>query len=111
MAHAVGGAFGGLSRSLLECPLEVYKVRLQARKQRQLLFRSPYRGIGLTVVRNTSVIALFWFFVATSREVREAVTSSPAQSAFLAGGGCSTLAWLIVYPVDVLKSQVQAGEF
>jgi hypothetical protein len=41
--------------------------------------------------------------------VREQVSSSPAVQSFLAGGGCSVVAWAAVFPLDVIKSRVQSG--
>ena len=62
------GASGGALRSLVECPLEVIKVRRQVRvgwRVGHLL-----RGIGITGARNISVISLFWGFADMTRYVR-----------------------------------------
>jgi len=31
-------------------------------------------------------------------------------SSFIVGGGCSTFAWSLIYPLDVIKSRVQTEE-
>jgi hypothetical protein len=67
-----------------------------------------YQGLAVTTARNTSVIGLFWGIMEVSRHWRESLTDSPALRSFLAGGGCSTVAWLVVFPLDVLKSRAQA---
>ena len=102
----VAGASGGFLRSLLECPLEVAKVRRQVGMR--WCWTAMYQGFALTAARNTSVIGLFWGILEASRERREALTDNPAMRSFLAGGGCSTVAWLVVFPLDVLKSRAQA---
>lgn len=103
----VAGSTGGLARSLVECPLEVAKVRRQVGVAWR--WRAMYRGLAVTAVRNGSVIGLFWSFVVASEGLRDRVTTSTTLRSFLAGGGCSTAAWLVVYPIDVLKSRVQRG--
>ena len=102
----VAGSTGGMLRSLLECPLEVVKVRRQVGMQWH--WSGLYQGLAVTTARNTAVIGLFWGILEASRHWRESLTDSPALRSFLAGGGCSTAAWLLVFPLDVLKSRVQA---
>ena len=49
---AVAGASGGLLRSLLECPLEVAKVRRQVGTPWQM--SAAYQGLPITAARNVS---------------------------------------------------------
>jgi solute carrier family 25 carnitine/acylcarnitine transporter 20/29 len=104
----VAGSTGGMLRSLLECPLEVVKVRRQVGLQWR--WSGLYQGLPVTTARNTSVIGLFWGILEASRHWRESLTDSPTLRSFLAGGGCSTVAWLVVFPLDVLKSRAQAPQ-
>ena len=127
---AVGGACGGALRSLAECPLELIKTRRQAgnpwspwrqlrggaKAKRRLAGGSGlqprlYTGMALTTARNSLVIGLFWAFVEASREWRDATIKSKHASAFASGAGCSALAWTVAFPLDVLKSHVQCGNF
>jgi len=103
---SVAGSSGGLIRSVVECPLEVAKVRRQVGVAWR--WSSMYHGLAVTVFRNMSVIGLFWGFVQASAPLREALTDSPDTRSFLAGGGCSAAAWLVVYPADMAKSRVQS---
>jgi solute carrier family 25 carnitine/acylcarnitine transporter 20/29 len=135
---ALGGACGGALRSVAECPLELIKTRRQAGNPWSLWQwvrakrrggggkaggaaavaaaaaaggGSLYTGIALTTARNSLVIGLFWAFVEGSKEWRDAALSDRHARAFAAGAGCSALAWGVSFPLDVLKSHVQSGNF
>jgi hypothetical protein len=66
-------------------------------------------GIGITTARNTAVIGTFWAVLVASQPLRDSVSPHPAVNSFLAGGGCSVVAWALVFPLDVIKSRVQSG--
>jgi solute carrier family 25 carnitine/acylcarnitine transporter 20/29 len=104
----ISGASGGFLRSFAECPVEVMKTRRQVTNPWTL--RSLMTGISITTARNTAVIGTFWAVLVASQPLRDAVSSHPAVNSFLAGGGCSVVAWALVFPLDVLKSRVQSGE-
>ena len=57
---AIGGAAGGFSRSLLETPFELAKTRRQVNRGWAWTFNSLSTGLGITTIRNTAVISLFW---------------------------------------------------
>ena len=106
---ALGGAAGGLSRSVLETPFELAKTRRQVNLDWAWSVRSLSRGMAITSLRNVSVISLFWVFVELSKDTREAMTSNRTIQSFLAGGGCSVAAWAVVFPLDTLKARIQAS--
>ena len=68
----VAGSSGGFLRSLVECPLEVLKVRRQVGVQWQ--WGSIYQGLAITAARNMSVVGLFFGFVQASKGWREVNT-------------------------------------
>lgn len=104
---ATGGVFGGCCRSLLECPLEVWKIRQQL--QSTMVWADTYRGVGLTALRNALGVSMFFAFVAATEDLREQISGGSRQwSNFLAGGFCSTAAWVVLFPVDTIKSRVQS---
>ena len=109
---ACGGAAGGLARAVLEFPFEAAKVRAQASIKVHSVW-DLLRGFEVTALRNMTVIACFWSFMETSKDLRNAmvpVDEFPRLNAFVAGGGCSAAAWAVIYPFDVIKSNVQAQE-
>lgn len=115
---AVAGASGGLLRTAVESPLEVAKVRRQVgRPMRWGQLNDLVSGLTITAARNTSVIALFWTLYHVSAETRarivrvgcgEGTAVAQGVQAFLGGAGCSTAAWAVVYPLDVVKARCQS---
>lgn len=101
------GASGGFLRSLVECPLEVAKVRRQVNAGWNV--RALYDGLLITVLRNTTVIGLFWGLADVVRPECERRAIEGPLCSFIIGGGCSTVAWAIIYPLDVIKSRVQGS--
>ena len=113
LVSALGGAVGGLARASLEFPFETAKVRAQTGAASARGIRDFMRGFAITAVRNVTVISAFWTFMELSRDLRERVAPQaewPRSNAFVAGGGCSVAAWAIIYPFDVIKSNVQAQQ-
>ncbi|KAF4716369.1 hypothetical protein FOZ63_020838, partial [Perkinsus olseni] len=99
-----GGLASGLSRAVVEAPLELIKTRRQlggSYKARDLTI-----GASATVVRNVLLLGSFFIIAETFQ------AKSPeffGAHPFLKGGVASTLAWCLVWPLDVVKSQMQAG--
>jgi solute carrier family 25 (mitochondrial carnitine/acylcarnitine transporter), member 20/29 len=102
----VAGASGGALRSALECPLEVTKVCRQVNVKWR--WNRLYSGMCITLLRNMSVIGLFWSFADVVRPWCASRGIDGPLCSFIIGGGCSTTAWAIVYPLDVIKSRVQS---
>ena len=106
---AMGGLAGGLARSLVECPCEYAKTRLQV--SQKWAVDQLYTGLGITMARNAAVISLFWAFVESSKPWCERVAPGRYTRAFVSGGICSAAAWCVVFPLDVIKSRLQSGRF
>lgn len=104
---AIAGASGGALRSLAECPLEAWKVRAQVGGS--LEWRSAYVGLPITALRNASVIAIFFTLFQATADARRRYCTRPWLASFVGGAGCSTAAWLVVFPLDVIKSRCQGG--
>lgn len=101
----LGGAIGGFLRAVVECPMEVMKTRKQV--DSFWTVRSLYTGLPITAARNSTVIGLFWMFFEVSKNFRVQVSPNRQVASFLGGAGCSTLAWVSIFPLDVVKSRVQ----
>ena len=65
-------------------------------------YREALSGLGVTMGRNTG---LFSAFVVYMDLLRPYLGDSP----FVYGATCSNLAWLTVWPFDVVKTQRQSG--
>ena len=98
------GFAGGIGRGMVEGPFEYIKTRRQvnqAWKVSELL-----SGSGATVFRNSFLFCAFMIYVDMSKQIVPG-----GLGAFWTGAVCSNLAWLTVWPLDVVKSQLQSGKF
>ena len=100
----VAGFCGGLGRGVVEAPFEFVKVRRQVDQKWKL--SSIYKGSSVTMLRNGF---LFMSFV-TYMDISDRVVPG-GLGPFLKGSICASLAWLTVWPLDVVKSQVQSGNY
>ncbi len=100
-SHIVlAGMCGGLGRAVVEGPTEFFKIRQQI--VAKWSYREALSGLGVTMGRNTG---LFSAFVVYMDLLRPYLGDSP----FVYGATCSNLAWLTVWPFDVVKTQRQSG--
>ena len=100
-SHIVlAGMCGGLGRAVVEGPTEFFKIRQQI--VAQWSYREALSGLGVTMGRNPG---LFSAFVVYMDLLRPYLGDSP----FIYGATCSNLAWLTVWPFDVVKTQRQSG--
>ncbi len=100
----VAGFAGGLGRGLVEAPFELVKVRRQVEQQWSVL--DLYKGSGITLFRNSFLFASFAIYIDFSKQIVKG-----GLDPFWTGAICGTLAWLTIWPMDVIKSQAQSGNF
>ena len=86
----------------MEGPSEFIKVRRQL--DRGWSFRSMYKGLGATMLRNSFLFSSFVVYLDFSKQVVPG-----GLGPFWSGAVCANLAWLTVWPMDVVKSQMQSG--
>jgi len=114
----VAGMAGGISRGLVEIPTDFFKTRRQVEHGRWT-FREIKDGTGVTLMRNTALFSLFMVYVDLSKQlcnlgyVPSLLMDEKAQnlSPFAKGAICANLAWLSVWPFDVVKTQQQSGNY
>lgn len=107
--HVVAAGWaGGVGRGLVEGPFEMVKVR------RQLVsgwhFRDVFQGFGATLFRNSLLFSSFVIYLDIFKqqvEERRGTTVTP----FIKAGTCANMAWLTVWPLDVIKTRRQSGKF
>jgi solute carrier family 25 carnitine/acylcarnitine transporter 20/29 len=113
----VAGAAGGLSRGLVEIPTDFFKTRRQVEHSWNI--REVLDGTGVTLARNTILYASFMFYIDSSKQlcrnghVPSLLMTEDRQnlSPFAKGAICANLAWLTVWPADVIKTQRQSGNY
>lgn len=98
------GFAGGIGRGLVESPFEFIKTRIQV--DHAWNFREVFSGSGATMFRNSFLFSSFVVYVDISKQVVPG-----GLGPFLTGAICSNLAWFTIWPIDVVKSQIQSGNF
>lgn len=116
--HAIAGASAGLLQSFACSPVELVKTRQQLARPgdgmpsgawsgvRHILrmggVRALYRGLGITIARDSPAFAIYF----TSYEAMTRGHQSMTK-VFMAGGTAGCLSWMMLYPIDVVKSRLQ----
>jgi solute carrier family 25 (mitochondrial carnitine/acylcarnitine transporter), member 20/29 len=103
-------------------PLEFIKVRKQLDQPWRVhntvaeSIRSPikelknlYNGFGMCWARTVGLMTSFFMMVDSLERHAPQLISIPVIGPFIKGGGCATMGWLIVWPFENLKNQIQAG--
>jgi solute carrier family 25 carnitine/acylcarnitine transporter 20/29 len=126
--HAMCGAYSGISTSLIVSPTEAIRIRLQTQvsnAQRYLntkdcfleLFKnggilSLYRGFALTLTRDVIGDAAYFATYQTFPKLLFGGVENTEYRHFsiimLSGGLAGIAYWTVIYPVDTIKSRVQA---
>lgn len=99
----LAGFAGGIGRGIVEGPFENIKVRRQV--ENGWSFKELWIGSGTTIFRNSILFSLFVIYMDISKQV-----TNDGMSPFMTGALCSTVAWLSIWPLDVVKSQIQSGQ-
>lgn len=132
--HFLAGSFAGAIQSLLACPIEISKIKVQiqgigerknpAMKQKyagsvdafyKILssegLRGIYRGFGLTLMRDVPGYGIsFTVFEATCRVLNKGSPHGQEVGVgglLLAGSFAGSFYWLLNYPSDVMKTRFQ----
>lgn len=100
-----GGLCGGIARATIETPLEYIKINRQL--QRSWRIRDLYRGYSITCLRSAALLTTFFIMVDTGKRNASELFSSPFLGPFVTGGFASTTAWVVIWPLEFIKSQVQ----
>ncbi|XP_055837775.1 mitochondrial basic amino acids transporter [Episyrphus balteatus] len=122
-SHFIAGSTAGLVQSLVCSPMELAKTYLQLQdnfkssvKHKGPLsclyhiygkdgFRGLFRGLGITALRDVPGFA--GYFVSYELLMRQ-VAAPSAFHCLIAGGLAGTFSWMLTFPIDVVKSCLQA---
>jgi len=101
------GFCGGIGRALVESPFEMVKVRRQVQTPiTESAMEFLRTGALATLTRNGFLFSSFVVYMDLARKADVPFIHSP----FLMGGACATMAWITVWPLDVVKSRMQSGQ-
>ncbi|KAG6575538.1 Mitochondrial arginine transporter BAC2, partial [Cucurbita argyrosperma subsp. sororia] len=135
-AVAMGGFGTGALQSFFLTPVELVKIRLQLQTSTQQPISSSsssshkgplsvaksiykteglrgiYRGLTITMLRDAPAHAVyFWTYECMREQFQPGCRSSGEErfsTALVAGGLAGVASWVFCYPLDVLKTRIQA---
>ena len=121
---ALGGFGTGAIQSLVLSPVELVKIRLQLLRSptgprdvaqsilRAEGFRGLYRGLTITVLRDAPAHGVYFSTYEYTREWLHPGCRKDGCESFgtmlLAGGLAGVASWICCYPLDVVKTRLQA---
>lgn len=113
----IAGIAGGLGRGVIEIPTDFLKTRRQVEKS--WTWTHLMDGTAITLARNTVLYTAFMVYIDLSKQACRAgyvpsilmTKEQNTLSPFAKGAICANLAWLTVWPADVIKSQRQSGNY
>lgn len=116
--HATAGFTAGMLQSFACAPVELVKTRQQLAKAGDPIPQSAwsgtryilktggvkglFRGLGITMARDGPAFTIYF-------TAYEAMTrgDQSVMKVFMAGGLAGMLSWVVLYPIDVVKSRLQ----
>jgi hypothetical protein len=110
----VSGAAAGLVCSSVVAPVERIKIPLQTQSNVSLwtiIKENPFRGWTATLSRETPGFAIYFTTYNTLRDKWMSKDGLQPWKAFLMGGIAGTVTWGFIYPQDLIKTNIQKGEF
>ncbi|CAG2054073.1 unnamed protein product [Timema podura] len=119
----LAGASAGFVQSFVCSPMELVKTRIQIQQNNRSSYKNPldclvkvartegysrgvFKGLGVTILRD--VPAVCSYFLAYELMTRSYAAPISTLHMLIAGGLAGTFSWVVTYPVDVIKSRLQA---
>ncbi|KAL6254168.1 hypothetical protein P5V15_014793 [Pogonomyrmex californicus] len=123
-SYFLAGAAAGLAQSPISSPIELAKTRLQLQSTtttqgnfqgpmqclrniyKQEGCRGVFKGLGITFLREGPSYGVYFATYEMLTKTSPGEVSMP--QVLLAGGLAGTASWVTTYPIDVIKSRIQA---
>ncbi|XP_012254046.2 mitochondrial basic amino acids transporter [Athalia rosae] len=123
-SHLLAGATAGIAQSPVCSPMELAKTRLQLQSassaakysgpmeclryiHRKEGYRGTFKGLGMTFLREAPGFGIYFLTYEALTRSNSPTPISTFQM-LMAGGLAGTASWIISYPMDVIKSRLQA---
>ena len=124
-SHFLAGALAGLAQAPVASPLELAKVRLQLQESAGSRYAGPieclshayrtrgirgvFNGLGITGIREAPSLG-FYFLTYEALTRSSSIAEISTFHILMAGGLAGTASWVSTYPIDVVKSRIQADD-
>ena len=113
----LAGISGGIGRGLIEAPTDFLKIRKQVAQNWTM--KQVLSGTGVTLARNTFLYSSFVLYMDLAKQACIAgyipsilmTSENNNLTPFAKGAICANLAWMTIWPSDVVKTQRQSGNY
>ena len=102
----MSGVVAGLSRAALETPIDYWKIRRQVVKEWNI---REITGLRVTTLSRILLLPAFFIYLEKARPYQSSLFGESSVGTFFFTGFCATAAWWTIWPLEYMKSQVQAG--
>lgn len=106
-ATLFSGICGASARSVIESPIEYAKVKRQTGQVWH--FGEMYQGFFMQLPRTVGMMTFIFCGVDSVRRWTDGEALKKPQYQFLTWGGISVMGFWVIWPLETLKNQVQAG--
>lgn len=106
-ATVLAGISGSSARAVIESPIEYAKVKRQTGQSWH--FNEVYQGFFMQLPRTVGMMTCIFCGVGSVRRWTDGEALKHPQWQFLTWGGVSMLSFWVIWPLETLKNQVQAG--
>jgi solute carrier family 25 carnitine/acylcarnitine transporter 20/29 len=114
----LSGICCGFVSGAIQCPTELIKIRLQVGQVTGSLsgvteilrcegFSHLFRGMSATLAREVPAFGCYFYSQKIADDILIAAHWNKYASSFAAGGLAGALSWIISYPMDVVKTDIQ----
>ena len=114
----ISGLCCGFVSSVIQCPTELIKIRLQLGQATSCLsgmtqilrsegITSMFRGMSATIGREVPAFGCYFYSQKLTEDMLISAHWNRYASSFVAGGFAGALSWIISYPMDVIKTDIQ----
>mmetsp|Transcript_6903 Transcript_6903/g.12199 ORF Transcript_6903/g.12199 Transcript_6903/m.12199 type:complete len:285 (-) Transcript_6903:92-946(-) len=107
IATVFAGICGSSARAVIESPIEYAKVKRQTGQTWH--FSEAYQGFFMQLPRTVGMMTCIFCGVDTARRWTEGEALKRPHLQFITWGGISMLSFWVIWPLETLKNQVQAG--
>lgn len=133
----LAGSAAGFVQSFVASPMEFAKIRMQLQGQanpkvnlpfwqrNRVMYKNPldclvkifkseglcgvYRGLGCTILRDSPGFGVYFSgYEYLTQKVTDSKGNVNTLSLLLVGGLAGVISWMVTYPLDVMKSRLQA---
>lgn len=103
----VSSFLAGTARSIIECPFEYSKVQGQIGQKWKM--SKMYQGFKTLWMRSTGLMMIYFILVDSLR--RNTSLYNIKYGVFFLNGFCATSAFLVIWPLEIVKNQIQSQSY